>query len=125
WKKTSVRGTTAGQSLAPDVTFKNFFTHVSYQLTDSIEVFAEVSLNRSETYNYGYTTECNSCLTIDADNPFIPESVAAQMQALGLTEFVMGTQNMDLGTIATDPIHDVQQFMVGADGMFDAFGSSW
>lgn len=125
WQKASVRGTTEGLSLAPDITDLSVFSHATYQLTDNVEVFAEASHGRSETYNYGYSLECNSCLTIKGDNPFIPASVAARMQTLGLTEFKMGTQHQDLGVASTDAERTVNRFVVGAKGDFEAFGSDW
>lgn len=125
WEKASVRGTPEGQSLAPDINDLSVFTHVTYELTDNVELFAEASHGRSETYNYGYSLECNSCLTVRSDNPFIPASVAAQMQTLGLTNFRMGTQHQDLGSASTDAERTVARFVVGAKGDFQAFGSDW
>ncbi|WP_116812716.1 TonB-dependent receptor plug domain-containing protein [Steroidobacter cummioxidans] len=125
WYKTQVRGTEDGLSLAPDITDVSVFAHATYQLTDNIEVFAQASHGRSETYNYGYTLECNSCLTISADNPFIPASVQTQMQTLGLTEFEMGTQHQDLGSASTDAERAVSRYVVGAKGDFELFGTDW
>lgn len=125
WKKADVRGTRAGQSLAPEISNRNFFAHAKYQISDTIELFAEASTNHSETYNWAYSLECNGCITIQADNPFIPASVAARMQTLGVTEFNLGTQHPDLGIIGTDGDHTVNRFVVGAKGFFEAFGSDW
>jgi iron complex outermembrane receptor protein len=125
WKKADVRGTREGQSLAPDSTNINFFTHASYQLTDSIEVFGEASVSKAETYNWAYSYECNSCFTIRAGNPFIPQSVASQMTALGITQFKLGTQNPDLGIVSTDADRTVSRFVAGFKGQFAALGSDW
>lgn len=125
WKKADVRGTREGQSLAPDSTNLNFFTHASFQLTDSVEVFGEASVSKAETYNWAYSYECNSCFTILAENPFIPQSVADQMQALGIPQFSLGTQNPDLGIVSTDADRTVSRFVVGFKGQFDALGSNW
>jgi len=125
WQKTQVRGTSDALSLAPDITDLSIFAHATYNLTDNLEIFAEASHGRSKTYNYGYTLECNSCMTIKDDNPFIPASVLTRMQNLGITEFKMGTQNQDLGSASTDAERTVDRFVVGANGDFQAFGSDW
>lgn len=125
WEKAQVRGTPEGQSLAPEINDLNLFTHVTYAVTDNVELFGEVSHGRSQTYNYGYSLECNSCLTIKNDNPFIPASVAAQVQSLGLANFRIGTQNQDLGSASTDADRTVDRYVVGAKGDFQAFGSGW
>lgn len=125
WQKTQVRGTTDGLSMAPEVNDMSIFAHATYNLTDNVEVFAEASHGRSKTYNYGYTLECNSCITIKNDNPFIPASVLARMQNLGITQFTMGTQSQDLGSASTDAERTVDRFVVGANGDFQALGSDW
>ncbi|WP_197493237.1 TonB-dependent receptor plug domain-containing protein [Woeseia oceani] len=125
WKKADVRGTRAGQTLAPEAENRNLFTHANYQINDNLEVYAELSSDYSKTYNWAYSLECNGCITIQDDNPFIPASVATEMAAQGITEFRLGTQHPDLGIIGTDGEHEVNRLVLGANGLFDAFGSNW
>jgi len=125
WQKGQVRGTPEGQSLAPETTDLSLFTHFTYDLTDNVELFLEASTSRSEVYNWGYSLECNSCITITDENPFIPASVVERMQELGLTEFTIGTQNQDLGSASTDAERTVNRIVVGANGDFQALGSDW
>lgn len=125
WKVTDVRGTREGQSLAPDSTNTNFFVHGSFDLTDNVKAFAEASSGHAETYNWAYGYECNGCFTITDDNPFIPASVLSQMQSQGITQFDLGTQNPDLGVVATDADRTVNRYVVGLKGDFDMFGSPW
>jgi outer membrane receptor protein involved in Fe transport len=125
WKTTDVRGTPEGQTLAPDSENTNLFVHGTFDITDNIKAFAEASTSHATSYNWAYSYECNSCFTIKAGNPFIPASVASQMSSLGITSFKMGTQNPDLGILATDADRTVNRYVAGFKGDFDMFGSSW
>lgn len=116
-------GTTT--SLDPRISRQNAFFRTSYDVSDDIQLFAQVSYGRAtsfaafgDQYNFGN-------ITVQKDNAFLPASVAAQMTALNLSSITIGTLNQDLGPITTQTTRSSWRPVIGANGKFDAFGSSW
>jgi outer membrane receptor protein involved in Fe transport len=115
----------AGDSLDPSETRQNAYARVSYDITDDIEVFG--------TWNWAYDnsfglTSANfdpADLTVKADNGFMPAVIQTQMAALKLTTFQFGTMSADLPPIAPWNTRKLVRYVVGGNGKFDAFGSSW
>ena len=60
-------------------------------------------------------------LTIKSDNPFIPASVRAQMTALKLTQFTLGTWNGDFNehNMGADNTRTFRRIMAGLEGNFE------
>lgn len=112
-------------SLAPRSKRGNIFGRVSYEVSDAFEVFAQGSYTESRSrgsvgnqWNFGN-------ITIQADNAFLPASVAARAAALGVTSFSLGSFNEDLGPIIAWTNRSSWRGVVGANGNFDALGSNW
>lgn len=111
--------------LDPESSRQNAFLRASYDVTDRVQVFGQVSYGRADT-DYDPLTQWNfGNITIRSDNAFIPPSVAAQVSTLGLTSFNLGTLNEDLGPASVETERSSWRFVVGANGDFDAFGSNW
>lgn len=112
--------------LAMEQTRDNLFARVSYDITDSTSVYGEVMYGHSESYNPGTALPFQlGNLTIYSGNPFIPDSVQASMNDLGLTQFRMGTVNGDAGQIEFEGERNMDRYVLGIEGGFDALGSDW
>jgi outer membrane receptor protein involved in Fe transport len=115
----------AGDQLDPSETRQNTYARLSYEITDDIEVFG--------TWNWAYDNNFTICcsnfdpgdLTVKADNAFIPASLQTQMTALKLTSLPFGTMSADLPPISARNTRKLARYVVGGNGKFDAFGSSW
>src|SRR5690606_29317234 len=59
------------------------------------------------------------------DNAFLPDSVAQQVQQLGIQTFNLGTMNADLPVRKTDNERTVNRFVAGLNGSLDLFGDDW
>jgi len=123
WAESSMMG---AQSLMSGSNRNHVFVHTSFDVTDNLQVFAQY--NRGDVH-----TEARCCynyylgnLTVHSDNPFMPESVAEQAQALGLQDIPFGTTLRDprqgFGTII-DRWNDV--YVLGAKGDFDVGTVGW
>jgi iron complex outermembrane receptor protein len=120
-------------TLDPRSKRKTLYTYTSYDLTDNIQAYAEVSWasSYSETQNQG-RDDLGTLLTIKADNPYIPTAVRSRMTALGITQFNMGRLSIDLFNPEGSPALNTGRFnriqnryTVGLNGNVDAFGSNW
>jgi outer membrane receptor protein involved in Fe transport len=122
WQETNIDEMT---SLEGQVDRQSVFARVSYDVADNMTVFGQASWSHSYAFNYNSTQYDLANKNILSGNAFIPPSVQAQMTALGITQFTLGTMNGDLPRIGHFHDRILKRFVVGADGSFDAFGSSW
>ncbi|WP_082545570.1 MULTISPECIES: TonB-dependent receptor [unclassified Sphingomonas] len=113
------------QTFDPKVSRQNAFGRLSYDLTDTVQVFGQFSYSRSKGtsvatpyYNFG-------SLSIGRDNAFLPAEIVQKMTDLNLPSLTVGTWNKDLGGILTVNVHKMYRYVAGASGAFGAFGSSW
>jgi outer membrane receptor protein involved in Fe transport len=123
WQSSSLH--LVGQSIEPKMSMQNVFGHITYDVTDNVEVYAQSSMYTNQNSSHAYPNEFFGGLTVQADNPFLPASVAAQAQALGLQTLLMGTSNADMGTVTIDTQRRVLRNILGADGKFDVLGKTW
>jgi iron complex outermembrane receptor protein len=113
-------------SLAPSEKRQNIFSRVSYDITDRLNVFAQVSRGVSETWGIAFPHyQVGAGPTVRSGNPFIPASVQAQMTALGLSTIRIGTMNADMGDIPVGTTRAANRFVVGAEGKLDLFKTDW
>ncbi|HEY4368820.1 MAG TPA: TonB-dependent receptor [Steroidobacteraceae bacterium] len=103
----------------------NVFTRGSFRVADATEVFAEASYAESQTETQCCRQFNLGDITIQRDNAFLPDSIRNEMTNLGLTSFMAGSTNADLGPIATHSDRSVRRFVIGAAGHFNALGSGW
>lgn len=107
--------------LDPELKRKSIFGRVSYDVTDSLQVFAQASYTKA-TSQVATLTQFNfGNLTIQRDNAFIPASIASQVTG----PFSFGTLNYDLGPFIANTERSSERYVIGARGNFDAFGSAW
>jgi len=104
---------------------QRLFTRASYQFTDHINGFVQLSYSHSKAIGKDvYNFRVNN-IPVKADNAFIPASVAAIIAANGITGFTMGSFNRDLGIAGNNSDRYTNRYVVGFNGDFDAFGKNW
>lgn len=122
------------QSLAPQTSRQGAFGRISFDVTDNINVYSQFSYNRAKvktltSYMFFFGSENgtagNRGMRIQRDNAFLPASVAAKMDELGLKEFRLGTSNDFLGAGPFSTTKQMYSISAGANGNFDAFSSNW
>jgi len=114
------------KSLDPTARRKSAFLRAGYDITDGFNVFAQLSWNSSFDDNVGFPHyQAGNGPVILSGNPFIPASVQAQMTALGLTSFQIGSMNYDLPFIGSQSTRQVNRNVIGGNGSFDAFDREW
>jgi iron complex outermembrane recepter protein len=64
-------------------------------------------------------------MIVRADNPFLPASVAAQAQALGLQTLELGSSLRDMGGVVIDTGREVLRNVIGVNGGFNALNVDW
>jgi iron complex outermembrane receptor protein len=119
-------------ALDPRSKRKTLYTYSSYDLTDNVQAYVEVSWAESYSKTNNTARDDLGSLVIKADNPFIPASVRSQMTTLGITQFNMGRLSIDLNVYPTNTIGSTgvfnriqNRYTVGLNGTVDAFGSTW
>jgi outer membrane receptor protein involved in Fe transport len=113
------------QALSNPTSRQNVFARADYDVTEHVNFFAQLSF--SETVIDMITTPMFNFggLYINRDNPFLPESVAAAMDANGLTRVEIGTWNKDIGGLPYYADRTLKRYVVGAEGDFNALGREW
>jgi len=118
-------------TLDPSSKRQSLYTRTSYDVTDNINVFAEVSWATSVAQINNATPNLQN-LTIKADNAFIPASVRARMTALGISSFTISKAYSDFNTAPGNEtlgtniiVRTLNRYTVGANGNFDAANTNW
>jgi outer membrane receptor protein involved in Fe transport len=104
---------------------QSIFTRASYDIAEDVTVFAQVGWSHSYAFNYNSTQYDLANKNVLSGNPFIPELVQAQMTALGITQFTLGTMNGDVPRIGHFHDRILKRFVLGVDGAFYAFDARW
>lgn len=112
------------------------FARLSYEIADGVELFAEGSYNRQRIVfnagpNLASTTTAFSAgnvgrgsagaSTLAADNAFLIQALGAARLA-GVTGVTIGTTAADLPFRGVNNKREVQRYLLGAEGQFEAFG---
>jgi iron complex outermembrane recepter protein len=108
------------------------FGRISYEITDGIEVFAEAAYNRQEVlFNAGpnlqtgivlNATGCTQTPVPITCNAFLLNTLgAARLQ--GITSVTVATTSADLPFRGINNKREVQRYLIGAEGEFEAFGN--
>lgn len=126
WQITQTNDT---QSLHASEERKGAFARLSFELADRLEVFGEASWNRYSGTGWGGAQRNEGNIVIRADNAFLPEEVRTLAADLGITQFNLGTSHGDLGgeqgNRETRNWREVQRYVFGFNGGFDALGTEW
>lgn len=113
------------QDIAPQVKRRSVFSRMSYDVTDSAQVYGEFSYGRTEGFTHITPQYYYGNLAIQADNAFLPVEIADTMADLGLTELAIGTHNADLGGAPTWTDRALSRYIVGVSGDLGLFGTDW
>ncbi len=105
---------------------RSFFGRSSWEFTDDLEVFAQVSYASYEGYSY-YIRPTDRNRTIQIDNAFLPAGVVDALNAAGETSFRLSTNNADFPASGTNNFRETTRIVFGADGSFQAggYGIDW
>lgn len=122
WEQVQTNNTV---SLSPTEDREGLFSRLSFNLTDRVEVFGEVSWNQHASLSWGGAQYEKGNIILQADNAFLPAEVAERASELGITQFNLGTTNADVPIRASDNQRTVERYAVGVNGWFDAVGTSW
>jgi len=87
-----------------------------YDLTDKINIFAELSYGDTQTTTQNGGVRDQGNLTIRNDNPYLPSSVVAAMGRANITSFTMGRYNDDLAVAEVVGQNTTKRAVVGASG---------
>ncbi len=113
------------QALDPAEHREGLFTRVSYDIADNIEVFGQASWNYTDSDGVtGYQFN-QANIIIRSDNAFIPAAVKSRVDALGLSQFSMGSMNGDLPLRRTDNRRYTTRYVVGINGDTEAMDTTW
>ncbi len=125
WESTEIRHDRSG-TIEPSNIRHNAFLRAAYDVTDNVNVFVQAAWGDNKTYTSTWPPfQAGNGQTILSGNPYIPASVQAQMTALGVTQFRIGSMNYDMPNVGNLAKRITNRYVVGADGQFDAFEKSW
>jgi outer membrane receptor protein involved in Fe transport len=102
--------------LSPKIRRQLASIQVSYQATDDIELKSEFFYGRSHVTNESVAPFDFGTLTIGRDNAYLPASVAAAMDARGLTSFGFGRFSLDVGANTPDNYTNTYRWVQSARG---------
>lgn len=106
--------------LAPEDDRHGVFGRLSYEVSDAFELFAEGSYNWQEVY-FNSGPNLATGITLRPDNAFLLNTLGAARLA-GITSVTLATTAADLPFRVANNKRNVQRYLVGAQGDFDAFG---
>jgi outer membrane receptor protein involved in Fe transport len=107
------------------VTRQGIFLRTSYDVSDNVTAFAQLQWGFARSIGLALKQFDIATRVIRVDNAFLPTSVRDRATALGISQFTLGTNNLDLPTITFDNERTVNRYVVGLNGSFDAMGSEW
>jgi iron complex outermembrane recepter protein len=103
---------------------KVLFGHVSYDLTHDVQMFAQLTASRTNSY-YAQTPlyfNTSDPLTIYSGNPFIPASIQQTMTQQAIPQLSLGITPKSWGNIEADSSEESYDAVAGLKG---TFGGSW
>ncbi|WP_439533608.1 TonB-dependent receptor plug domain-containing protein [Polymorphobacter sp.] len=133
WEYTS-QGYAGSSSLEPGQERISAFGRASFDLTPDWNIYASYNYNKQTNDNdylqpvnglTGTSTTGGLNNAVRIDNPYLPESVRADMQRLGLTRLEVGTSNAGLPIGGSLNVREVYRIVGGVKGSFDLFSKSW
>jgi len=122
--------TSDAYSLLPDQRRRNLFGRVSFNLTDHVTAYLQVSHATNWTSgisfpHYLVATSPTAGLLVSSGNPFIPAAVQARMTALNVASFRVGTMAYDLPWVTAETDRATNRWVGGVNGDFDLFATNW
>jgi len=114
-----------GLDIDPELTRQAAYGRISYDLADTVNAWAEWQWASSHSNANSNPNRTLANVRVNSGNPFIPASVQAQMTALGLTQFVLGSTNADAPRFHSNNRRTLRRVAAGVSGNFEAGGTDW
>lgn len=115
--------------LYPDLDFRlvrsSAFTRVSHSIGDTVTAYAQFQYSQSHASNRNIMNWHFGNVSVSTDNAFLPAAVAARAAQAGVTNFLLGTLNGDIGPLFMDNTLTLNRYVGGFDGTLDAFDATW
>ncbi|QTH20222.1 TonB-dependent receptor [Rhizorhabdus wittichii] len=108
-------GEDQGGRIEISIPTKNYsaFGHVSYELTDAVEIFGEVGYGRSEADYLSVSYNRFGNLALSADNAYLDPAVRNALVAAGETGFRYGSSNIKFGQLAARNTREMERYLAG------------
>jgi outer membrane receptor protein involved in Fe transport len=115
----------AGRSLKSAIERKVAYGRAAFEFVPDNEFYVSVNIAQVKTSNQPVNGQNRPNLTIQCENPFLPQSVMDACADAGITNFAFGTSNTALGN--TQVFTDRRQYrvVVGLLGQQTVFGTDW
>ncbi len=113
-----------GVAFQPKQNRQDVFARVSYDVSDSVQVYAHAAWGHMGSYSTGAPNFFPGNLTLALDNAYLPAELRPALTAAG-TNITFGTMNWDLDSFHAVYDRRVLRFLAGATGNFDAVGTDW
>lgn len=107
-------------NISPEIERRSFYGRTTYDLSDSISIYADALVARSNIVSDGNLSTYN--LTIRNDNVFLPAAMRTLMNDAGLTTFQMSRLDGESGYWGTEIETLVGRYSAGVNGRF---GDGW
>jgi len=101
------------------------YGRIGFDLDPDNEIYTTVNVARVRTSNQPNPGMARSGITLQCDNPFVPDAIQQDCAAAGITQFQYGVSNAILPNIQVAPTRTQYRFVGGADGKFHVLGSDW
>jgi outer membrane receptor protein involved in Fe transport len=111
----------AGPYLKVPVTTLSLFGHLDFEFSDALQFDLDLSYGNVESRSIGAQSR-DTNLRIQRDNPFVPASIAAIMDANAITSFTFGRAGFDLGF--AQALATTETFRI-APGISGRIGDNW
>lgn len=117
-------GTNLGHAVTVQVPVERqvFYTRGSFDVADSVELFAEASYGRTASEFAILPTFDFGTLVINRDNAYLPQSIRDTMADAGLAQIQVGRLNTDFGYVRSWGENVTRRGVVGLNGRF---GEGW
>ncbi|MBY8825232.1 TonB-dependent receptor plug domain-containing protein [Sphingomonas colocasiae] len=106
--------------LDPEDDRYGLFGRLSFEVSDGVELFAEASYNKQKVF-FNAGPNLATGITLQANNAFLINTLGAA-QLAGINTVTLATTAADLPFRAVDNRREVQRYLIGAEGKFEAFG---
>jgi outer membrane receptor protein involved in Fe transport len=123
--QTTLAGHQSTNSLLPTEERISLFERTSFDITDRIQIYGQLSWNRYEGQSY-YQQTPSTGVTIKGDNAYLLTyypAIAAKVGAAG--SITIGTSNAGFPVPGSSNRRDVYRYVGGATGDFDLIGRTW